>query len=180
MAAIPEDYGEKAKLEKLGYTSVTEMLAERFHMDETFLKSINPGSEFQPRRHHHHRRQCRRRIRPARLPASWPTRAKKQVFAYDADNKLIVAYPATIGSSDTPSPVGHARRIARRPQPRLHLQSEAQLQAGRERQDPDHPARPERSGRRGLDRARQADLRRSRHARSRRRSARPRAMAACA
>ncbi len=30
----------------MGYTSVTEMLAERFHMDENYLKELNPGVDF--------------------------------------------------------------------------------------------------------------------------------------
>ena len=34
-------------------------------------------------------------------------KARKQVRAYDADGKLVAAYPATIGSSDTPSPTRH-------------------------------------------------------------------------
>src|SRR5690606_14046642 len=33
VASVPADYGAKAKLERLSYTSVTEALAERFHMD---------------------------------------------------------------------------------------------------------------------------------------------------
>ena len=33
-------------------------------------------------------------------------KARKQVRAYDASGKLVAAYPATIGSSDTPSPSG--------------------------------------------------------------------------
>ena len=105
VASIPEDYGEKAKLEKLSYTSVTEMLAERFHMDESYLKALNPDANFsrvgtiirvanvgQP---------STRQV--ARIVAD---KGKKQVFAYDADNKLVVSYPATIGSTDTPSPTG--------------------------------------------------------------------------
>ena len=41
-------------------------------------------------------------------------KAKKQVRAYDAYDELVAVYPATIGSTDTPSPVGtHAvARIA--------------------------------------------------------------------
>ncbi|MCR6659936.1 MAG: hypothetical protein NVV72_11560 [Asticcacaulis sp.] len=62
---VPEDYGEKAKLERLRYTSVTEMLAERFHMDEAYLKALNPGPISAARRHHHQGRQ----FRPARLDA---------------------------------------------------------------------------------------------------------------
>ena len=46
VASVPEDYGAKAKLDRLSYTSVSEMLAERFHMDESYLKSLNPGANF--------------------------------------------------------------------------------------------------------------------------------------
>ena len=46
VAEIPEDYSHKALLPSLAYTSTTEMLAERFHMDEAFLKEMNPGADF--------------------------------------------------------------------------------------------------------------------------------------
>ena len=46
VASVPADYGAKAKLDRLSYTSVPEMLAERFHMDEAFLKALNPGANF--------------------------------------------------------------------------------------------------------------------------------------
>jgi lipoprotein-anchoring transpeptidase ErfK/SrfK len=105
VASIPEDYSQKAQLQRMGYTSVTEALAERFHMDEAYLKAINPGVNFN---------------RPgtlikvvnfgklvqapvARIVAN---KSLKQVFAYDASGKLVAAFPATIGSSDTPSPTG--------------------------------------------------------------------------
>lgn len=105
VASIPEDYGEKAKLEKLSYTSVTEMLAERFHMDEAYLKSLNPDANFS-------RVGTIIRVANVGQPATRQVarivadKGKKQVFAYDADNKLVVSYPATIGSTDTPSPSG--------------------------------------------------------------------------
>ncbi|MBX3578768.1 MAG: L,D-transpeptidase family protein [Rhizobiaceae bacterium] len=105
VASVPADYGQKAKLDHLSYTSVSEMLAERFHMDEAYLKSLNPEAVFN---------------RPgttilvaktgadvkaevARIVAD---KGRKQVRAYDAGGKLVAAYPATIGSSDTPSPTG--------------------------------------------------------------------------
>src|SRR5690606_23600829 len=46
VASVPADYGEKAKLEHMSYTSVPEMLAERFHMDEGYLKALNPEANF--------------------------------------------------------------------------------------------------------------------------------------
>ncbi len=116
VASVPEDYGAKAKLERLSYTSVTEALAERFHMDEAYLKALNPGVNFD---------------RPGtiikvanfgRLVSTPVTRivadkSKEQVLAYDEAGKLVAAYPATIGSSDTPSPSGtHAvSRVAFNP-----------------------------------------------------------------
>ncbi len=41
-APIPEDRKEQAKLERLGYTSLAEKLAERFHTTEAVLAELNP------------------------------------------------------------------------------------------------------------------------------------------
>ena len=43
---IPAKYEDKAKLKRLDYTGATEMLAERFHMDENFLEALNRGKDF--------------------------------------------------------------------------------------------------------------------------------------
>jgi peptidoglycan hydrolase-like protein with peptidoglycan-binding domain len=40
--AVPEDYREKAALKRLSYTSVKELLAEKFHMSEKLLQQLNP------------------------------------------------------------------------------------------------------------------------------------------
>lgn len=105
VAQIPEDYSVKAQLPAMSFTSVTEALGERFHMDETYLKELNPGVDFtmpgsvikviNPG--------APRKGNVARIVAD---KARKQVFAYDGSGALIAAYPASIGSSDTPSPSG--------------------------------------------------------------------------
>ncbi|WP_415926442.1 L,D-transpeptidase [Neorhizobium phenanthreniclasticum] len=105
VAAIPEDYAHKAQLPAMSYTSVTEKLAEQFHMDENYLKALNPGVDFTiPST-------IIKVVNPGQPKAGQVTRivadkGRKQVFAYGADNQLIAAYPATIGSTDTPSPTG--------------------------------------------------------------------------
>ena len=43
---IPEDMDEKAKLERLGYTSILEMLGERFHASPDLLRHLNPRAGF--------------------------------------------------------------------------------------------------------------------------------------
>ncbi|MDX8445797.1 L,D-transpeptidase family protein [Mesorhizobium captivum] len=105
VASIPEDYSQKAKLDRMGYTSVTEALAERFHMDENYLKSINKGLDF-------NRPGTIVKVANFGMLVSTPVarivadKDKKEVFAYEAGGKLVAAYPATIGSADTPSPTG--------------------------------------------------------------------------
>ncbi len=105
VASIPEDYAHKAQLPAMSYTSVTEKLAEQFHMDEGYLKALNPNVDFTiPGT-------TIKVINPGKPKTGQVTRiladkGKKQVFAYGADGQLISAYPATIGSTDTPSPSG--------------------------------------------------------------------------
>jgi lipoprotein-anchoring transpeptidase ErfK/SrfK len=43
---VPEDMVEKAKLPALGYTSLLEALAERFHAAPALLQQLNPGIAF--------------------------------------------------------------------------------------------------------------------------------------
>jgi lipoprotein-anchoring transpeptidase ErfK/SrfK len=113
--SIPEDYSEQAKMEHLGYTSVAERLAERFHMDVDLLKALNPGSAFAV---------------SDTVSVAMPGVAKQatvkriearkragQVLAFAEDGKLIAAYPATIGSEESPSPSGthKVKGVARMP-----------------------------------------------------------------
>jgi lipoprotein-anchoring transpeptidase ErfK/SrfK len=101
---IPDDYAEKAQRDFLGYTSVEEELAERFHMDIDLFKALNPGVEFNPGTD-----VLVAAYGPdlsgevARIEAD---KALRQVRAYSADGTLIAAYPATIGSTENPSPAG--------------------------------------------------------------------------
>lgn len=113
VASIPEDYSQKAQLERMSYTSVTEALAERFHMDENYLKKLNPEANFNRPGTIIKVANFGKLVKTpvARILAD---KGMKQVRAYDANGKMVAAYPATIGSTDTPSPSGtHAvSRIA--------------------------------------------------------------------
>jgi lipoprotein-anchoring transpeptidase ErfK/SrfK len=106
LASIPRDYADQAQLPALGFTSPEEMFAERFHMDINLVRALNPNADL--------RRAGETIIvadvagqpvtgKIARIEAD---KAARQVRAYDAQERLVVAYPATIGSSDNPSPSG--------------------------------------------------------------------------
>ncbi len=103
---LPADYALQAQLPDLGYRSANEMFGERFHMDRKFLKALNPGVDMEV---------AGNTIIVAQidtLPLSAPVaridvdKAKGQVLAFDGQGALIVAYPATIGSDELPSPSG--------------------------------------------------------------------------
>jgi len=108
--AIPSDYGEMAKLTFLGYTSVAEELAERFHMDQKFFETLNAGVKLVAGETVYGAvTGPDRKGAVARIEAD---KSARQVRAYDADGHLLVAYPATIGSTATPSPSGRHTVLA--------------------------------------------------------------------
>lgn len=101
---IPADYAEQAKMSALAYTSIEEELAERFHMDIKLLAALNPGATYTPGdRVFVAAYGPDRTGEVARIEAD---KSLRQVRAYDAAGNLLVAYPATIGSADNPSPTG--------------------------------------------------------------------------
>lgn len=102
--AIPTDYAEKAQMSELGFTSMLEKLGERFHMDEKFIAFLNPGIPIQAGS----TIQVTVPAKPLRNKVSRIIIDKdtRRVAAYDASGKMVVDYPATVGSNDTPSPAG--------------------------------------------------------------------------
>ena len=103
--SIPVDYAEQSKMRGLYYTRVTEMLGEKFHMDELFLQKINSGATFN---------KVGEKIIVANVKNTLPKNIKmiivhkgsKQLYLLDQQNKMIASFPATIGSEDNPSPSG--------------------------------------------------------------------------
>jgi lipoprotein-anchoring transpeptidase ErfK/SrfK len=102
--SLPEDYSELAEMEWLGYARVSEMLAERFHMDEDFLVALNPGASFAEG-------ETITVAAPGEFLQGEVARIEvrkdsNRLAAFDANGTMIANYPVTIGSSDNPSPEG--------------------------------------------------------------------------
>lgn len=104
-ADVPADLEAMSRMERVGYESAVEAVAEKFHMDEDLLRTLNPGVDFA---------QAGTEIVVANPSGELATQvasievdvAQGAVRAYDAANTLIAFYPATIGSRDAPAPVG--------------------------------------------------------------------------
>ena len=102
--SIPTDYAEMAKMEWLGYTSGAEALAEKFHMDQNFLVSLNPAARFvagenivviDPG--------TQVQVQISRIVAD---KSNERLVIYGDNDRPVIVYPATIGSDSTPSPQG--------------------------------------------------------------------------
>ncbi|WP_430737260.1 L,D-transpeptidase family protein [Psychrobacter sp. VH5] len=101
---IPAGATAKAELEGLYYENVIEALAEKFHMSEKYLKTLNPSASFS----------AGETItvynpgNPNTAPVSRVVADKttQTLYAYDDKGALVASYPTTVGSTATPSPSG--------------------------------------------------------------------------
>jgi len=101
---IPEGAEAKSKLEGMYYESVAEAMAEKFHMDISYLKQLNPNASFKAG-------ETLTVYNPGRANKITVTRVvadknSQTLYAYDKQDKLVASYPTTVGSTATPSPTG--------------------------------------------------------------------------
>ena len=102
--SIPADSVAKSKLEGMYYESLTEALAEKFHISEKYLTSLNPNISFTAGETITVYNPGNPNTKPvSRVVADKET---ETLYAYDENNKLVASYPTTVGSTATPSPTG--------------------------------------------------------------------------
>ena len=102
--AIPSTAAEKSKLEGMYYESVIEGLAEKFRMDENYLRFLNPKANFASGESITVYNPSRANGAPvSRVVAD---KTSQTLYAYDDKDNLIASYPTTVGSTATPSPTG--------------------------------------------------------------------------
>jgi len=119
---IPGDVEEKAKLPALGYSSLLEMLGERFHCSEKLLHDLNPGARFAAG--------AAIRVPNVRKVADGVTRSRatadpvrivvsksRHELTVENENHLLFFAPVSAGSEHDPLPLGawKVRSIVRNP-----------------------------------------------------------------
>lgn len=114
---LPSDFYAQSKLGRMGYTSVEQELAERFHMSQRLLEAMNPGVDFtkpgtQITVVSPHTGGLGAQV--ARIDVD---KTDDEVMAYGADGKLVASFPSTIGSAEHPAPSGHYTVVQVRPNP---------------------------------------------------------------
>lgn len=118
---IPKHMEDQADLDRLGYTSARELLAEKFHMGEDLLVALNPGRDFDRAG----TRIVAANVHAGESPDDKLEKAAKlevdkkvhQLRALRADGSILAVYPASIGSKEKPAPSGShtVRAIAPHP-----------------------------------------------------------------
>ena len=109
---IPREFEDMATLDRLGYTSARELLAEKFHMTEDLLSAMNPGRDLEAQGttilvpNVARPRDAAEKGRVAKIEVD---KAGKLARAFDKDGKLVAFYPASIGSSEKPAPSGASK-----------------------------------------------------------------------
>jgi lipoprotein-anchoring transpeptidase ErfK/SrfK len=103
---VPDDYREKASLKRLSYTSVQELLAEKFHMSEKLLRQLNPNAGFEEPGTEIIVANVQREELPRKISRIEVDAARQRVVAFDKSDAVVAVYPATVGSGDRPSPSG--------------------------------------------------------------------------
>lgn len=117
IGTVPEDIAAMSRLETVGYANAREALAEKFHMTEALLEALNPGADFARAGQTIVVAQTGPDTLQGEVSRIVVSKAEQSVRAFGADGTLLAFYPATIGSSGTPSPSGShtVRAIAPRP-----------------------------------------------------------------
>ena len=101
---IPAGAEAKSKLEGLYYENITEALAEKFHISENYLKTLNPKASFIAGETITVYNPGNPNTKPvSRVVADKVT---ETLYAYDDKGSLVASYPTTVGSIATPSPTG--------------------------------------------------------------------------
>jgi lipoprotein-anchoring transpeptidase ErfK/SrfK len=118
---IPDRMEEQARLERLGYSSPDELLAERFHMDVDLLKALNPDKSFDKAGTTIVVANVDWKDEPSKQPEKVAkieiVKSERVLRALAKDGAVIAVYPASIGSEEKPAPSGSHKVRAIAPHP---------------------------------------------------------------
>jgi lipoprotein-anchoring transpeptidase ErfK/SrfK len=103
---LPADIQEKAKMKWLGFETPEQELGEKFHSSPKLLAELNPGVKMDlvgtqisvPNVRH---------VAAGLALRVVGSKSKRTVIAYGAGGKVLAQYPATMGDTHDPLPIGN-------------------------------------------------------------------------
>jgi lipoprotein-anchoring transpeptidase ErfK/SrfK len=109
---IPAKMEDMKGLKALGYTSAREALAEKFHMSEALLSALNAGKKFDRAGETIFVANVAGRQNKLAIGRIEVDKPRQTVKAFDQQGALIAFFPATVGSSDKPTPSGTLKVVS--------------------------------------------------------------------
>ncbi|WP_229182738.1 L,D-transpeptidase family protein [Bradyrhizobium oropedii] len=106
LAKVPAKMESMKSLPALNYTSPREALAEKFHMSEPLLQALNPGRKFDKAGETIAVANVLDVGKPPAIARMEVDKTRQTLSAFDAAGKLLAFYPATVGSTEKPTPTG--------------------------------------------------------------------------
>jgi lipoprotein-anchoring transpeptidase ErfK/SrfK len=103
---LPSKMEDMKDIPRLSYTSPREGLAEKFHMSEELLATLNPGQRFDRAGDTIVVVDTGSEQTATKAARVEVDKVRQAVKLFDKSNALIGFYPATVGSEEKPSPSG--------------------------------------------------------------------------
>ena len=104
--ALPRDPMEQGKLAALGYESLIESLAERFHMSPKLLAELNQGRKLEQGAQIVAIDTMNSTGTPAGAASLRIDKSDKMLYVLDAKDKVLAAFPVSFGGPKDPLPLG--------------------------------------------------------------------------
>jgi lipoprotein-anchoring transpeptidase ErfK/SrfK len=138
---IPEDMMEKSSLPALGYGSVLEALAERFHAAPALLQRLNPGARFEADQEIQvpNVEAMILPVSPPAQSAAWKSaplglpkpdvlvtvaKVAQSLTVTNAEGRVVLYAPVTTGSEHDPLPIGEWKVTGVHENPEFHYNPE--------------------------------------------------------
>ncbi len=115
----PESWRERAKQSTMPYETILELVAEKSHATQDFIRTLNPAVDW-----NNVAQASSLRVPNVSAPTDFPAAAKvrislskKIIAAFDGSDKIVALFPCSIGRDKARVPVGELRVIAFAPRP---------------------------------------------------------------
>jgi lipoprotein-anchoring transpeptidase ErfK/SrfK len=109
---IPPDMMKRAELERLGYESIFEALAERFHLSQKLLRELNPGKRLAPGDEIFVPDVSAAKQASPKIASLTLFKGKRVLQALDKEGKLIAQFPISVGIKRFELPVGKLKIVS--------------------------------------------------------------------
>jgi lipoprotein-anchoring transpeptidase ErfK/SrfK len=114
---LPAKLEDMKGLKALNYTSPREAIAEKFHMSETLLSTLNPGKKFDRAGEIIFVAGVRNKQVKLTIGRVEVDKSRQTVKAFDPSGALVAFFPATVGSEEKPTPRGSFKVVSVDPNP---------------------------------------------------------------